>query len=466
MLLSRLLVILSLALLLAGCADKKSKSPNPDDLEGGSGAGAAAADWQPSGTEDLLTPKGVEYMEKTDDRVGITADELPVSRGGVVPDTAYYAANADNPSIASVPVDPTPSLTEPAADEKGKYVRVWFATNRAMTDPADATKGFSALRDPDDKKMHIGSVVCYVPFSRPVGTLGSSWVARQLKGEDDRIRVAELIVDSDESYYYLQMKRRLARAPENERSILLYIHGYKNSFENAALRAAQLAVDLDVPGLTAFYSWPSRGELSGYTADEAAVETAERHLTTYITKLSSETGATNIHIIAHSMGNRLLARTMHRVLSKSAANKNSVKFGQIVLAAPDMDLSTFRDLAEVYPAISNRTTLYVSKKDMALESSAWVHSYPRAGYAPPVAIVPGIDTIEVTQVDVSALGHGYVAEAKSVLADVAELLRTGKQPHERVWLHPSKTDTGDAFWLMKDAEPTPAPTPAQPAPQN
>jgi Alpha/beta hydrolase of unknown function (DUF900) len=41
------------------------------------------------------------------------------------------------------------------------------------------------------------------------------------------------------------------------------------SFEGAAIRAAQLGVDLQVP-LTAFFSWPSRATVVGYTADEAS----------------------------------------------------------------------------------------------------------------------------------------------------------------------------------------------------
>jgi hypothetical protein len=34
---------------------------------------------------------------------------------------------------------------------------------------------------------------------------------------------------------------------------------------------------------------------------------------------------------------------------------------------------------------------------------------------PHVLVVPGIDTVNVANVDLTRLGHGYIAEARSVL---------------------------------------------------
>lgn len=82
----------------------------------------------------------------------------------------------------------------------------------------------------------------------------------------------------------------------------------------------------------------------------------------------------------------------------------TVPVGQIFLAAPDVDATVFRNLASAFRTVAQRTTLYVSSKDQALASSGALHYYPRAGYIPPVTIVPGIDTIEVSDVDISLLG--------------------------------------------------------------
>ena len=37
---------------------------------------------------------------------------------------------------------------------------------------------------------------------------------------------------------------------------------------------------------------------------------------------------------------------------------------------------------------------------------------------PPTLVLPGIDTVNVTNADLTMLGHGYVAEARDVLIDM------------------------------------------------
>jgi esterase/lipase superfamily enzyme len=270
-----------------------------------------------------------------------------------------------------------------------------------------------------------------------------------MSGVDDRIKMEKIYVEQTEMFYK-QLYWRLKLANPGERDVLVYVHGYKNSFESAAIRAAQLAVDLQVPGLTAFFSWPSHDAVSDYTGDEAAVETAEKHLATFLTRIANETDAEKVHIIAHSMGNRVVTRVMQRLAMQPTANdKPAVKFGQIILAAPDIDTQVFADLAAAYPKLSDRTTLYVSQRDKALEASSWKHSFPRAGYGPPIAVLPQIDTIEVTNIDVSTLGHGYVAEHEHVLFDIALMLRKDMAPSARPRLNPAKNDAG-AYWTLEE----------------
>ncbi|MFO0832999.1 MAG: alpha/beta hydrolase [Phycisphaerales bacterium] len=461
---SCLVLLAAVPLLITGCGKSDSAvAPDPGGMEGGSGlvrpkeGDGAKPPLPPEEREAQLTPeqitelpyddpRHVRYAEKIDTRTDVVSEELPVSRGGVVPDIEWYGGAGDSP-------DPDPAV-QPR--EGGRTVRVWYATNRAMElrptpedwdPPGTMRPGYLATRD-NDNRMHLGSVICFVPDSRPKGTLGSSWVTRLIKGEDDRIKIEQVLLEQDTEWFYESLRRRIARAPENDRSILVYVHGYKNSFDSAALRAAQLAVDLNVPGLTAFYSWPSADSVDEYSGDEAAVETAEKHLTEFLTRLSRDTGASRINIIAHSMGNRLVARTMQRILMSNNGADKQVKFGQVFLAAPDIDVDTFNDLAEAYPKLSERTTLYISKRDMALEASAWKHSFARVGYAPPIAVIPGIDTVEVTGIDVSALGHGYVAEAEQVLTDIALLLRKDNPPGQRFHMRPQQTDKGGNYWLL------------------
>ncbi|MFX7906697.1 alpha/beta hydrolase, partial [Acinetobacter baumannii] len=47
--------------------------------------------------------------------------------------------------------------------------------------------------------------------------------------------------------------------------VLVFVHGYNVSFEDAARRAGQLAVDLKFGGRTLLYSWASAADAKQYT---------------------------------------------------------------------------------------------------------------------------------------------------------------------------------------------------------
>jgi hypothetical protein len=66
---------------------------------------------------------------------------------------------------------------------------------------------------------------------------------------------------------------------------------------------------------------------------------------------------------------------------------------------------------------------------------------------PPTLVLPGIDTINVTNADLTMLGHGYIAEAKDVLRDMHLILR-GASPRERFGLREAKNEEGQRYWLI------------------
>ena len=113
-----------------------------------------------------------------------------------------------------------------------------------------------------------------------------------------------------------------------------------------------------------------------------------------------------------------------------------MKFGQVFVVAPDIDADLFKSLASVYSTFAQRTTLYASPADQrALGMSSWLHTYPRAGFTPPVTVVPGIDTVDVPGFNLLDLGHSYYAEAAPVLHDVFDLIRRNAVPEDRQrWL--------------------------------
>jgi esterase/lipase superfamily enzyme len=147
------------------------------------------------------------------------------------------------------------------------------------------------------------------------------------------------------------------------------------------------------------------------------------------------------------MGNRGLLRALQRIAA-NAETRGTVKFGQIFLAAPDVDRDLFVDLAGLYPDHSERTTLYASDRDLPVHLSARLHDAPRAGYFTPYTVAPGVDTVAVPGFDIDLLGHGYFAQAEALLHDIYDLVRHGEPPARRQRIESSMQD-GVSFWKLR-----------------
>lgn len=249
---------------------------------------------------------------------------------------------------------------------------------------------------------------------------------------------------SDE--FFADMKATVSKS--DRKDAFVFVHGYNVSFDNAARRTAQIAYDLKFGGAPVFFSWPSQGGLLGYTIDENNVTWAVPHLKTFLLNVARESGATSVHLIAHSMGNRALTaalREMHYELDDQCP-----KFRDVILTAPDIDADVFRrDLAPAMVQTAERVTLYASSNDEALVLSKKVHGYPRAGDSGDgLVAVQGIDTIDVSAVDTSLLGHSYYGNNRSVLGDLYELLNKGTPPDARTYLRPMQLGEVQ-YWVFR-----------------
>jgi len=318
---------------------------------------------------------------------------------------------------------------------------IWYGTNRRPVDPNDISKGYTGERG---SITHYGSCRVYVPKSHKIGSIGSPWWTRWLTWSDDRLRLID-ISSMQPDRYWEKMASTLGSAALPDRQAVVFVHGYNISFEDAALRAAQIGFDLSIKHAMAFFSWPSRGDLEAYPSDEATIEASEQAITDFILGVAERSGADRVHIIAHSMGNRGVLRAINRIAA-GASRRSGKIFGQFILAAADVDVDVFKQLCGAYTQLGQRTTLYISARDNAVEASRWLHGFARAGLMPPVLVAPGIDTINVTNVDLSILGHGYVAAAREVLQDMYHLIRQDLSPEMRFGLRGAVTAMGERYW--------------------
>jgi len=327
------------------------------------------------------------------------------------------------------------------ASNRAPSVTVWFGTNRRLNDSDRPERGFGSERD---DKTNYGTCEVVVPTSHKEGELGSAFWWRLVTLTDDRIKLDwKSIRLSEGAEFWSSLRSDLRELEPSKRHALVFLHGYNVSFEDAARRSAQIATDLPFPGPTAFFSWPSRGRLIGYAADADAIEYSKPMIAEFLIGFVRNTGADRIHLLAHSMGNRGLLNAMSQVIAEIGA-ENRPTFDQIFLAAPDVDVDIFRQRCGVYQSASQKTTIYASPRDRAVWASSLIHLGGRIGYHPPISVFDGIDTIRVDDFDLLDLGHGYVASAKSVLADMNQAIRHNATPEDRR-LKSALCDAG-RFW--------------------
>jgi esterase/lipase superfamily enzyme len=339
------------------------------------------------------------------------------------------------------------ALTEPPepddAGRNGADYTVWFGTNRKPEWWSGQVIDFGPDRD---EAVRYGQCRVSIPKSHKIGSLGSSALKRLLTQTDDRLTIAGVnLLDADS--YWNALAEALKHSLADERDAVVFIHGYNVTFKEAAIRAAQLGFDLSIGGAMAFFSWPSRGRLFSYASDEATIEASEGLISDFLKDIAEKSGASKVHIIAHSMGNRALLRAIDRI-AVSASDKAKRPFSQIILAAADVDASTFKRLSVAYESVSQRTTMYVCDKDRAVKASRWLHGYPRVGFAPPVVVVPGVDTIRVADIDLTMLGHGYFAEARALLTDMHQVLKNDTAPEKRFALRRTPATDGH-YWVLR-----------------
>jgi esterase/lipase superfamily enzyme len=333
-------------------------------------------------------------------------------------------------------IKPPPS-DEPPQPKDYRVVRIFYATDRARKG-----NGYSNRREGNDL-LHLGVCDVTIPTDHRMGSLESPrWWKLEFSWNPKQHVVLQNISELPEPAFFDRMRAELSRA--EERSVLVFIHGYCVSFEDGARRTAQLSYDLGFKGAPILYSWPSAASIEAYPADEETINWTKPHLANFLTDVVCKTQPTSVHIVAHSMGNRALAR----MLETFPPRNGSSIFNEIVLAAPDIDTGEFLHLAQSIQSTAKRFTLYASSNDKAIQASQLYHKYARAGDSGnDIVVVSGMDTIDASSVDTSFMGHSYYGDERTVISDLYYLLG-GKPPDQRHGLEPKKCSKG-SYWAFR-----------------
>jgi esterase/lipase superfamily enzyme len=318
-------------------------------------------------------------------------------------------------------------------------VRVFYGTNRTQTRETKPTLLYGRNGGP----LQYGYVDVTIPQSHKLAELETpkQWSEYTLRVTNTDMRSEFVLLDDvkplSKEAFVVQLQHEIQSSPSKD--VFVFVHGYNNTFEDTARRAAQLAYDLDFDGTPIMYSWPSQGSLTGYFADEDMVEPSGRRLAEFLATVAAQSGAERIHLIAHSMGNRVLLAALKNYLPSHAGAPHTHAFGQVIFTAPDVDRDAFMTAFQSLRGSAERLTLYASDSDVALRMSRYYHRIPRAGSAGALVIrLQGLDTIDMSGLPADMLGHSYFAANGGAVYDLLRLLWRGDAPNS-----PQRCSTGE-----------------------
>lgn len=259
-----------------------------------------------------------------------------------------------------------------------------------------------------------------------------------------------------------EIRRRLEVSPTGE--VMLYIHGFNETFASAAFTAAELCHFLGREPVCGFFTWPASSTgnfLISYTSTTETADYAVAHLKKTLRMISTMPEVNGLHILAHSRGAAVtLSAARELALEAIAAGKEPAslfKVKNLVLMSPDIDIDIASqqltgfisdpDLVTVWPearlprGIDGRLTVYSSPKDRALQvSQILFRSRNRVGQLSPedipdeaqrhLEIRGGTDLIAYEGKRTDLAGHGYFTTNPRVSSDLIQLIRFRKKPSD------------------------------------
>lgn len=322
-----------------------------------------------------------------------------------------------------------------------RQVDVFYVTNRAAEDRG--SRHFGAERG----ALSYGIAAVSIP---PGHLMGRHEEPSLLKfewspSEHKHIKVREVAALPQEDF-----AARLSMAVESSRGskLMIFVHGYNETFAGAAKLVGQFAYDLKFSGPVVLFSWPSQGSLTGYPADATNAEWAQAHFSELMAALLEHVAVESIYLVGHSMGNRIIGRGIARLAAERPNDLH--RFREIVMIAPDIDAEVFRmDLAPRLSRAGMHTTLYASSNDRAMRASKMFNGYSRTGESgEALVVVDGVETIDASEVTGGFIGHSYFAEDRRIMEDIFGMLQTGQRADHRFNLEPVDTPQG-RYWKLR-----------------
>jgi esterase/lipase superfamily enzyme len=375
-------------------------------------------------------------------------------------------------------------------------VEILYATDRSVEDDDQSVAyGYGRSQSVAIGKadIHIGTDLSWPDLVEASTTdRGSERILMELGHTEEIVRLPdsntaldltsddEFVVSEDylreladaRSKIHAALREQLSHTDSKE--VYLYVHGYNNTFEYAAMRTATLWHFLGRQGVPFLYSWPAAYPdwFRGYNYDRESSEFTVFHLKQTVQAITSCPEVEKLNIIAHSRGTDVTLNMLREIWisrrdqwmeDRSRGEPNDTKLGTVVIAAADIDMNVFqqRFAAEWLVMPMDTIVFYLSQGDRAIGLSRWLFaSLNRIGKLKftdlsteardKMLMTDRVQVID-SQVDTDMLGHSYFIDNPAVLSDLILLLREKRGPGADNGRPLEREDGG--FWTITDSYP-------------
>jgi esterase/lipase superfamily enzyme len=155
------------------------------------------------------------------------------------------------------------------------------------------------------------------------------------------------------------------------RDVMIYVHGYNQTFENAVLDAARLSDGIKFSGETMAFSWPSRARLLDYNYDRESAMWSRDALEQVVFEVIASPAVGRLHIVAHSVGTMLTMEAIRQIYDRQGGVVAD-RIGAIVFASPDIDMDVFSSSVARIGSLASKIIVITSTNDRALAVSRWI----------------------------------------------------------------------------------------------
>jgi esterase/lipase superfamily enzyme len=270
--------------------------------------------------------------------------------------------------VAQLSVNPTLLVATTRKPIDGARAMPWFGIERASA----LTLARAKLAPPDEGRFSLSAV-----------GLGD-W---RLEAIEPVHKLGDLIVPGPE-----------------KRDVLLYVHGFNQTFETAALDAARLSAGIRFRGETMLFSWPSKARLFDYGYDRESAMWSRDALERVLSLLMASPGVGRIHVVAHSVGTMLSMESLRQIYARHGLAVTD-KIGAVIFAAPDIDMDVFTSSVERMPPLAPKITVITATNDRALAVAGWIAGgTKRVGAAEKTQL----ERLGLRVIDASAEGWGII----------------------------------------------------------